>query len=103
MTDDKFPEQTQSGQGFFQHSWGVLFGVRKLACAFPEAEQPHTNKGGSKLPHSKAHSGPNFWLRLGCSVFICVHLWFRSFFWLRLRCAREFVASNRKTATNSTN
>ena len=21
-------------QGFFQHSWGVFFGVRKLACAF---------------------------------------------------------------------
>jgi len=31
--------------------------VRKLACAFPEPEQLHTNKGGSKLPHSKEHSG----------------------------------------------
>ncbi len=35
----------------------VLFGVRKLACAFPEPEQLHTSKGGSKLPHSKEHSG----------------------------------------------
>jgi len=25
------------------------------------------------------------------SVFICVHLWFRSYFWLRLRCAVKFV------------
>jgi len=27
--------------------------VRKLACAFPEPEQLRTNKGSSKLPHSK--------------------------------------------------
>src|SRR5438067_4925927 len=44
-------------QGFLQHSWRVLSGVRKLARAFPEPEQLHTNKGGSKLPHSKEHSG----------------------------------------------
>jgi len=39
---------------FFQHSWGVPFGVRKLACAFPAPEQLHTNKGGSKLWTSHA-------------------------------------------------
>ena len=27
------------------------------------------------------------------SVFICVHLWFRSYFWLRLGCIVEFVAN----------
>ena len=27
------------------------------------------------------------------SVFICVHLWFRSYFWLRLGCTVEFVAN----------
>ena len=48
----------------------VLFGVRKLACAFPEPEQLHTSKGGSTLPHSKEHSGPYFCLWLPCSVFI---------------------------------
>jgi len=32
--------------------------VRKLACAFSEPEQLHAQRGGSKLPHSKEHSGP---------------------------------------------
>jgi hypothetical protein len=44
-------------QGFFQQSWDVLFGVRKLACALTEPEQLHANEGGSKLPHSKEQSG----------------------------------------------
>ena len=35
--------------------------------------------------------GEAFWLRLGCSVFICFHLWFRSFFWLRLFVAYVLV------------
>src|SRR5207249_6972653 len=47
-------------QGFFQHSWGVFFGVRKLACAFRSPSNSRRTKGGSKLsklPHSKEHSG----------------------------------------------
>src|SRR5204863_8213177 len=38
---------------------------RAQACLrFSEPEQLHANKGGSKLPHSKEHSGTQFWLRL---------------------------------------
>src|SRR2546426_5788384 len=71
----------------------VLFGVRKLACAFPEPEQLHTNKGSSKPPHSKETVDYSFgcgWAALCSSVFICG---FRSYFWLRLCCAVKLVAS----------
>src|SRR5213592_5163318 len=42
-------------QGFFQHSWGVFFGVRKLAFALRSPSNSRRTKGGSKLsklPHS---------------------------------------------------
>ncbi|PYU89082.1 MAG: hypothetical protein DMG08_22765 [Acidobacteria bacterium] len=99
----KYSEQRQFGvlrrksfatwQGFSQLSWCVLFGVRKLACAFPEPEQLRTNKGSSKLPHSKETVDYSFgcgWAALCSSVFICG---FRSYFWLRLCCAVKLVAS----------
>src|SRR5437867_5072008 len=49
------------------------------------AEVPSLGAHASSVPPGplRLNGGP-FWLRLGCSVFTCVHLWFRSFSLLRL-------------------
>src|SRR2546426_11129569 len=90
LTTESTPQNETTGE---HRSVPGHFGVRKLACAFPEPEQLHTNKGSSKLPRSKETVDYSFgcgWAALCSSVFICG---FRSYFWLRLCCAVKLVAS----------